>query len=105
MSPAIKRNLFAALWEPTQSLKIKCFRFCAASVVQKQTVLLLNPVACILLLIAFCFQRADLFLRFWGWRGAGEALPPSELSGRQNMTSLIDSAKRRAFMGAAGAGF
>lgn len=101
MSPAIKRNLFAALQEPTQTLKIKCFRFWAASVVQKQTVLLLNPVGCILPLIAFCFQRAGLFLCCWGWL-EGETLSPSELSGWQNMTSLTDSAKCHIFRGCGG---
>ncbi|XP_074261411.1 intraflagellar transport protein 122 homolog [Saimiri boliviensis] len=68
VSPAIKRNLFAALQEPMQTLKIKCFRFCASSVVPKQTVLLLNPVSCVLLLIAFCFQSTELLLNCWRFK-------------------------------------
>lgn len=67
--------------------------------VQKQTVVIESSrlhiaVNCL------CFQRADLFLQFWGlW---GKALSPSELPSWQNMTSLMDSAKSHVFKGAAG---
>lgn len=78
---AIKRNLLLRYGAHAKP-QIKCFRFCAVLVVQKQTVLLLNPIACILLLIAFCFQKLICFCvsgGWWWWRG--EALPLSELSG------------------------